>query len=365
MRLLLCGGGTAGHVNPAIAVAEEIKDLDKSAELLFVGRKGGRENDLITKAGFDLRTIDIEGIRRSISTDNVRRIIKALKAKSAAERIIKDFRPDVVLGTGGYVCWPVITAAEGLGIPTAIHESNLAPGLTTRLVSARCDLLLLNHEKTKDYLGRKGKTVTVGNPLRKGFAKLSRADARKKMGIAKDEIFILSFGGSIGAEQLNKVILEVMERHSSKKKEVRHLHATGKRYYTSGEKKYLDKAISGCSIIPFINNMPVALSAADIVICRCGAITLSELSAVGVASILIPSPNVSANHQYKNAKALADSGAADLIEEKNMNADLIIERLLFLENNENERKTRAKRMRAFYTPDAAKSILNELYLLKK
>ncbi len=365
MRLLLCGGGTAGHINPAIAIAEELKNGEKSSDVLFIGRKGGHENELISKAGFEVRTIDVEGIRRSISSDNVRRIIKALKARSAAERIIKDFKPDAVLGTGGYVCWPVITAAERLGIPTAIHESNVTPGLTTKLLSGKCDLMLLNHDITKQYLGRKGKTVTVGNPLRMDFSRISRSEARRKMGIGKDEIFILSFGGSIGAARLNEVMLQVIKEHSSKIKGIRHLHATGKRYYNLEEKGYVDRTVDGCRIVPFINNMPTALSAADIVICRCGSITLSELSAVGVASILIPSPNVSGNHQLKNAKHLSDVSAAELLEEKNLSAEAIIERLLFLENNENARKTRAKAIKAFYTPDAAKSIVNELYRLKK
>jgi len=365
MRLLLCGGGTAGHINPAIAVAEELKNQDKDAEILFIGREGGRENELVEKAGFKIRTVSVEGIRRSLSTDNLRRIIKAIKAREEAAKIIKGFRPDVILGTGGYVCWPVITAGSKLNIPTVVHESNITPGMTTKLLSAKCDLLLLNHEKTQEYLSKKSNTKVVGNPLRQDFGRITRGEARRKMGIAKDEIFILSFGGSIGAKRLNEVLLDVMESHSSKVKNVRHLHATGKRYYHPEEKKYIEKAFCGCRIVPFISNMPTALQAADIVICRCGAMTLSELSAVGVASILIPSPNVSDNHQYKNGFYLSERGAADMIEEKNLTADTIIERLLFLENDENERKNRAKNIRALYKPDAAKLIVKELFSLKK
>lgn len=365
MRLLLCGGGTAGHVNPAIAVAEELKKQDKDAEILFIGRDGGRENELITKMAFPLKTLKIEGIRRSFSTDNVRRIITALKAKEEAEKIIKDFAPDVILGTGGYVCWPVITAGKKLNIPTAIHESNVTPGLTTRLVSNKCSLVLLNQEKTKEYLSKKTKTEVVGNPLRSDFGKTTRETARRKMGIGEDEIFILSFGGSIGAQKINEVILKVIEEHSSKTKRVRHLHATGKRYYSVGEKKYMDKASGGCRILPYINNMPTALTAADIVICRCGAMTLSELSAVGVASILIPSPNVPANHQLKNGIHLSKIGAAELIEEKNLTAESLINLLFSLENDENARKNKAKKIKALYKPDAAENIVKHLFLLKK
>lgn len=364
MRLLLCGGGTAGHVNPAIAVAEELKSRNKEAEILFIGREGGRENELITGAGFNLKTLKIEGIRRSLSTDNIRRVITALKAKEKAEKIIKDFAPDVVLGTGGYVCWPVITAADKLDIPTALHESNVSPGLTTRLVSNKCDMIFLNNEKTKEYLSKKTKTRVVGNPLKKDFERVDRESARRKMGIKNDEIFILSFGGSIGAKKLNETIVEVMEKHSSKTEKIKHLHATGKRYYNQAEKKYMDRPHGGCRIVPYINNMAASLSAADIVICRCGAMTLSELSAIGVASILIPSPNVSANHQYKNGIPLFETGAADLIEEKNLTSELLTERILFLENNKIERKNRAKNIKAFFKPNAAKEIVEGLFALK-
>ncbi len=365
MRLLLCGGGTAGHINPAIAVAEELLSQDKNAEVLFIGRAGGKENELIETAGFKLKTIKIEGLRRSFTTDNIRRIITALKARSAAEKIIKDFKPDVILGTGGYVCWPVITAGKSLGISTAIHESNVTPGMTTKLVSGKCDIILLGNEKTKEYLSSKSKTVIVGNPLRYDFGKTTRGEARRKMGIGKDEIFILSIGGSIGAKRLNEVMTEVMDEHSTKIKGVRHLHATGKRYYSEAERKYIDKTYLGCRIVPYINNMPIALQAADIVISRCGAVTLSEIAAVGVASILIPSPNVSGNHQYKNALHLASSGAAVLIEEKNLSAEAIISRLSELENDENGRKNKAKNIKAYHVPNAAKRITEELILLQK
>ena len=364
MKLLLCGGGTAGHVNPAIAVAEELKKRDKDAEILFIGRDGGKENELITRAGFKLKTIKIEGLRRSFTTDNIRRIITALKARSAAEKIIKSFNPDVILGTGGYVCWPVISAGKALGIPTAVHESNITPGMTTKLVSGKCDLILINHEKTKDYLGSKVRCVTVGNPLRQDFGRISRGEARKKMGLSNDEIFIVSFGGSIGAKQLNEVITEVMDEHSTKIKSIRHLHASGKRYYSEAEKKYIDKTYLGCRIVPYIDNMPTVLKAADIVICRCGAVTLSEISAVGVASILIPSPNVSGNHQFKNARHLADGEAAVLIEEKNLSKETLINQLFELENDENGRKNRAKIIKAYHKADAAKLIIDELYLLR-
>lgn len=365
MRLLLCGGGTAGHINPAIAIAEELKKQIPNSEVLFIGREGGRENALIEKSGFNYKTIPIEGLKRSVSADNLRRIIAALKARGLAERIIKDFKPDVILGTGGYVCWPVITAGARLGIPRAIHESNAVPGITTKLVASSCQKVFINRESTAEYFSQKTKTVAVGNPILQDFSKVSRTEARRKMGVRPNEIFILSFGGSIGAKKINEVMTRVMDMHSSKTANIRHLHATGKRYYNIEQKKYFEKSLGGCRIVPFISNMPIALTAADIVICRAGAMTVSELCAVGVASVLIPSPNVSNDHQYKNAKYLKDQGASYLIEEKELDENRLIELIISLENDENGRKNKAKTIRQLHAPDAAKRIVDELILMQK
>ena len=365
MRLLLCGGGTAGHISPAIAIAEELKRSHPDSDILFVGRDGGSENDAILKRGHTLKTIKIEGLKRSLSIDNIRRVLKAFESKNKAEEIIRDFNPDVILGTGGYVCWPIISVGRKMKIPVAIHESNLSPGLTTKMLAGRCNRVFLNHAETKKQLKNGTHAVTVGNPLITDFGKLSRADSRKKLGIAPSDFFILSFGGSIGSEQMNRTIIEVMNSFSSKDSKVRHLHATGKRYFKILKSQYIDREINGCKILPYIDNMPIALSAADLVICRCGAMTLSELSAVGVPAILIPSPNVSNNHQYKNARYLADSGAAEIIEEKHLTSEALEKAIIKLKNDKNERKTRAKNIKALATPDAAKRIINELFIIKK
>ena len=359
MKIILCGGGTAGHINPAIAVAEEIKQQNPTAEILFIGRDGGKENDLVTKAGFPIKTLKLQGLRRSLSPDNFKSILYAIKARSEAKKIIKHFSPDIIIGTGGYVCWPVITAGKSLGIPVAIHESNVSPGLTTKLLSSKADIVLLNHTETKSFLSKKIKTKVVGNPLRSDFKKIDRDQARSKLGLRKGEILITSFGGSIGARKLNEVIIEVMKSYSSKENGVRHIHSMGTRYYSEEIIGY-----KNCRILPYIDNMPEVLLASDIVICRSGAITLSELSEVGVASILIPSPNVSDNHQYKNAKYLLDNGAAMLIEEKNLTAASLVVNIKELKNDENARKKRAKKIKSFSTPSAAKDIVKELFLLK-
>ncbi|MBO7195778.1 MAG: undecaprenyldiphospho-muramoylpentapeptide beta-N-acetylglucosaminyltransferase [Clostridia bacterium] len=364
MRLLLCGGGTAGHINPAIAIAEEVKCTDPNAEILFVGREGGLENEAILKAGFKLKTIKIQGLRRSLSLTNLKSVYLALKARGYAARIINDFSPDVILGTGGYVCWPIISSGQKMNIPTALHESNITPGLTTRMLAGKCNKVFLNSDETKKYITKKAKAITTGNPLRCDFNKISRAQARRIYGLKDSELMILSFGGSIGAEKLNKVILDTIKSYSLVEKEIRHIHATGKRYYNEAEARYINSKNGGCKILPYIEDMPTALRAADIVVCRCGAMTLSEIQQVGVAAILIPSPNVSDNHQYKNALHLSERGAATMIEEGKLTTELLIEELKRLNFDKFGRKNRAKTLRALSKPNSAKTIAKELFLLK-
>ena len=363
MRIILCGGGTAGHINPAIAVAEEILDGEPASEILFIGRDGGGENELVRRAGISLQTIPIRGLVRSLSTENLTRIREALRARHQAERIIKEFKPDVILGTGGYVCWPVISAGRALGIPVAIHESNITPGLTTKLLARGCDAVFLGHEGTKKYLNKKARTFVVGTPLRKEFTKLTRGECRKKLGLKENDVLLISFGGSIGADKINRAMIEVMKSYSTKDDRITHIHATGERYYKSlpNEDKNYDK--NKCKITAYIDNMPTLMRAADIAVCRSGAMTITELCAAGVTPILIPSPNVTANHQYTNARLLADQDAAEIMEEKNLTAKGLTEAINRLKIDKNGRKNKAKKLRRLYDPRAAKNIVKRLKLL--
>ena len=323
MRVLFCGGGTAGHVMPAIAMAQMIQRNFKNAEVGFVGRKGGNENRSITKSGYFLYTIDVMGIKRSISLKNIEAILKALKSSRKAKHIILNFKPDLVIGTGGYVCYPVIKKAQQMKIPTIIHESNVYPGMVTRILGKKCSKLLLNVEATKEYLKNTNNTSVVGNPLRSDFKSVSRNEARKALNIGKNEIFIVSFGGSLGSEVLNEHIVDLMYGYSLHTLNVRHIHSAGVNGYNKLVESFprLCNGIAKCKIVPYIDDMPLYLRAADIVISRSGAMTLSELSCAEVAPILIPSPNVTANHQYANAKYATDEGGAIMIEEKDLTAD--------------------------------------------
>lgn len=326
MKVLLCGGGTGGHVMPAIAIAEIIGKSFPNTEIAFAGRQGGAENDAYIKTGHHLFTVDIEGISRSLCIGNVRAVFKVIKSGRTARKIIKSFAPDLIIGTGGYVCYPFIRQGQRLKIKTAIHESNVAPGLVTRLLAPKCDRLLLNLEGTKKHLSKSENAVVVGNPTRRDFERIGKSEARKRLGIPESKRVLVSFGGSLGAGVLNEAVLEFIGDYVVGNSEVYHIHATGRSYYEDIQKAHRELfcAKKNVRIVPYIDDMPTVLKAADLAITRSGAMTVSELSACALPSILIPSPNVTANHQYHNAKYMQSKGAAVILEEKELSGKRLI-----------------------------------------
>ena len=335
MKVIICGGGTVGHLTPGISIAEIILKNDSKNEVLFIGRSGGDENDVIIKKGFCIKTVTVSGFSRKLTLKNFKTISILRKALKDAEQILKEEKPNIVIGTGGYVCWPVIRAAQKLKIPTMLHESNCVPGIATRLLYKKCSKVLLNFQESAEEFKKKESLVHVGNPLPDSFESISREDARKRLGLNKNDFFILSFGGSGGAKKLNESILSLMKSYSSKKETVKHIHASGKRYYEElkNEHKLLTQGYNGCKIVPFIEEMALYMKAADTVISRCGAMTLSEIAECNVPPILIPSPNVTNNHQYKNAKAFNDMGAAIMIEESELKDRTLLDAVRYLEKN--------------------------------
>lgn len=323
MKVLLCGGGTAGHVMPAIAIAEIIEKSFAGAQIAFAGRTGGAENDAYLHYGRHLYTVDIQGIARSLSVNNVKSIFKVIKSGRIARNIIRDFNPDLIIGTGGYVCYPFIRQGQRMNITTVIHESNVSPGLVTRILGSKCNRLLLNLEATKRSLKNTKNAIVVGNPTRKNFDLLSKAEAKKKLHVPEEKRLIVSFGGSLGAEILNKTIASLISDYTVNFEDVYHIHATGKANYEKFKKEYpkLFKKTANVRILPYIDDMPTVLTAADLAVTRSGAITISELARSSTPSILIPSPNVTANHQYYNAEYMQNSGAAILIEEKELSVE--------------------------------------------
>lgn len=372
MRVLITGGGTGGHVNPALAIANTIKQNDPDAVIAYVGTKRGIENKLVPKAGYPMYYVDVKGIKRSLSPSNIKAAYLALTSPIKAKKIIREFKPDIVVGTGGYVSWPVVKAASQMGIPTALHESNAIAGVAVKMLQKSVDRIYLNFEKTGESLScDRAKLMKVGNPILGGFSSMTREEARKKLGIPdKYKYVILSYAGSMGAEMVNDAVLCLMREFTSKHPEVYHIHATGSIELELCTSQFKEMGLDKCENIElceYIYDMPVRMAAADITINRAGAMTISELAATGKCSIFIPSPNVAENHQYKNAKVLSDAGAAALFEEKELTdgAKPLIEEVekLLSDGGEKLRAERSEKIRQFAVSDANKLIYNDLVKL--
>lgn len=324
MKVLFVGGGTGGHINPALAMAGYLKRREPDAEILYVGAEGGMECRLVPAAGYKIETIKISGFQRKINlknfVKNAKTVVRMFTSTTQAKNIIKAFAPDVCVGTGGYVSGPVIRAAAKLGIPCVIHESNAFPGVTTKMLAHSVHTVMLATEAAEKYFDNQVNCVLTGNPVRGEVLDAESEKSRKKLKL-DDRPLILSFGGSLGASALNRAVGEMLSL-SVKDKKYQHIHGYGthdddfkKQIKNIGITKESDPQIQ---LLEYISDMPTALSAAELVIGRAGAMTLTEIEAKGKASILIPSPNVAENHQFHNAKALVDKGAAEMIEEKDL-----------------------------------------------
>ena len=331
MRVLIAAGGTAGHINPALAIAGALKAADPAAEIHFAGRKEGMEYGLVTKAGYPFHHIEINGFQRKPTLKNVGRNVVALYhlalsgPRTAA--ILKEVRPDLVIGCGGYVSGPVVRAAAKKGIKTAIHEQNAFPGVTNKMLAKEVDHVMLTVEKALEFFHLNCPYTVTGLPVRGGISGMDRAAARKQLGF-DDGMCILSFGGSLGARRVNEVVADLCAWEQKNQKPVLHLHATGQYGVELFQNLEKEKGFApGDSLVvkEYINNMPELLAAADLVISRAGALTLAELEAVGRAAILIPSPNVAENHQYYNAMELQKAGAAVVIEEKDLTGEKLVQ----------------------------------------
>ncbi len=357
MKVLLTGGGTAGHVNPAIAIADFIKERHKDADIRFLGTEYGIESKLVPKAGYPLHTVEVYGLSRKLDLRNIRNAFKAVTAYQKSKKYLREFAPDIVVGTGGYVSGPCMLAAANLGIPTAIHEQNAFPGLTTRKLAKKVTKLMISFEASRKLFDREA--ILVGNPIREEILFADKKAARKKLGL-DDTPILLSFGGSMGSRPFNENVMDLMKLHAPTKS-IRHIHAAGQFGI-----KWMPQDLAAMGVeldsLPLIDlreyiyDMHLVMAAADIVLTRAGAITLGEIAVMGKSSILIPSPNVTNNHQYHNAKAFADVGAAVLIEEKDCTGEVLwaeIERLL-KDGDTREKMEKAAHKEAIY--DASQRI---------
>lgn len=332
MHILFAGGGTAGHINPALAIAAHIKERHPDAKISFIGTPNRLEARLIPEAGYDFYTIEVEGFQRKLTPENIRRNVsaayKAVKSSMDAKKLLKKLQPDVVVGTGGYVSGPVLREAAKLGIKTAVHEQNAYPGITNKMLSSKVDRVMLAMPEARERMKLKNEPVIVGNPVRGSVMKADKAQARRRLGI-DERPMILSFGGSLGARVINQTAADVLAWHWRSGKYF-HFHAAGSGGYNDMKELLKQKGVElenapTVRFSEYINDMDLCMAAADLVICRAGAITLSELQVQGKAAILIPSPYVAENHQYHNAMTLKKLGAAEVIEEKELTGEKLVE----------------------------------------
>ncbi len=365
MRFLLAAGGTAGHINPALSIASIIENSISDASIYFVGRKNSLEERLVLDAGYSMSYLDVRGLTRSLSVKNIKTAFMTLRAVKEAKRLLSELRPDVVIGTGGFVCYPVLRAAQKMGIKTALHESNATPGLAVKMLAKHANAVMLNFPESEKGLKRKDNITVTGNPLRQGFSAPDRESARREMGIPKGDIFVLSFGGSLGAERVNEACIGAMANLTAKKGYC-HLHSCGERNFDVCKRMFDEQKIGGRGIIlPYIENMPKYMSAADIIVCRAGAMTLSELAAMKKCAILIPSPNVTNNHQYKNARALYDKGAAELLAESELSTDTLCEHIRSLAEDKEKQGKMIESIALLAKNDTAKQIFEVISSLIK
>ncbi len=363
MKILFAGGGTAGHINPALAIADYIKSKHPETEIYYIGTPDKLEARLVPEKGYDFYPVKVAGFSRRLSIKGIAHNINAAKlavtSSIKAKKILKDIKPDIVIGTGGYVSGPVLKAAQSLKIKTAIHEQNAFPGVTTKMLAPKADRVMLAMGEAEKYLKLNKKPIITGNPVRQELLKMDKQTAREKLGLDNRPL-ILSFGGSLGAKRLNETICDLIKWHN-KDERFCHIHATGKVGYDDMIKALEGvKLHKGIEIREYINDMDVCMAAADLVIGRAGAITLSEIAACGKASILVPSPYVAENHQFHNAMTLKKVGAAEIIEEKDLTKEKIIETVSALTKDKEKLSKMEKAAKENSIIDANERIYNVL-----
>ena len=364
MNVIFTCGGTGGHINPAIAVANMFKERHPDANILFIGAKGHMEEQLVPKAGFELKCLEVSGMRRGKSLSsimkNVKTVIDTAKAVSQCKKLIREFKPDVIMGTGGYACFPALMAGVQMKIPTCVHESNAMPGLTTRMLADKVDKVLICFpESAKRYKNPKC-IETVGMPIRREFIYADKAAARKELGLGDGPVVVSAFG-SLGAKKMNEAVCELLKLEQEAGYPFHHIHATGKYGWEWMPEKVrqLGVDLENCENIDmreYIYNMPTVMAAADVIISRAGASSCNEIAASGTPCILIPSPNVTDNHQEKNARVLEGHGGAVVVLEKDCTAQVLMEQLQSILKDEGKAQQMSVALKSNVILDSAERI---------
>lgn len=358
MKVLLTCGGTGGHINPAIAIANRIKAQAPGTEIAFVGTEKGMEASLVPKAGYPISFVKVRGFKRKLTLANIDAAIKAVTSVMAAKKIIRAYAPDVVIGTGGYVSWPTVRAAAKLGVPTLIQEQNAFPGVTQRMLSKYADVICVSFEESRSFFDEsvQSRIRVTGNPV--NVSGITRAQARSRLGLKEGELYVLSSGGSLGADKVNEYVFDLIGGYTGPQG-IRHIHSVGRAGWEKYSRIASERSLGNypsVEIREYIFDMPLHLAAADIVIGRAGAMTLAENAVAGKTCIFIPSPNVTGDHQYKNAKVLADASAAMVFRESDLTGEKLISAVKSLADDPAERAKMEQNIKKFARPLADREI---------
>ena len=365
MNVIFTCGGTAGHINPAIAVANLLKERHPDAKFLFIGAEGHMEEKLVPQAGYDLICLPGSGLSRKLNLAGIKKNVHAVKcvlsAVSRCKKIIKEFGADVIVGTGGYASFPALLAGHQMKIPTVVHESNALPGLTTKMAAQIVDRVLVCFEESKQYYKHPEAVEAVGMPVRKEFFLGEHDQARKELGVEDNKPLVVSTFGSQGARMMNLAMADLFALEQAENFPFHHTHAVGSFGWGWMPEKVQEKGVDlenspAIDMREYIYNMPTVMAAADVIIARAGSATCNEIAATGVPCILIPSPNVTNNHQEKNARALEAAGGAIVVLEKDCTAEKIYGLVKELLADENRRKEMGKALHSLVKRDSAERI---------
>ena len=363
MRVIFTCGGTAGHVNPALALAGYMREKDPDTAVLFVGTPTGMERELVAKAGYDYAAVEVSSFQRKLNAEGIRHNLHTLRVLASSGRqaraILREFKPDLVVGTGGYASYPMVKAAAKAHIPTAVHESNMVPGLTTKMLEEYAGVIMVGFEDCRQHYRHPERIAVTGTPVRGDFFRLSREEARKKLGFDDDAPLVVSFWGSLGASHMNEAMVDFFRREDAEGYPFRHIHAAGKGSWPVMEQKLRELGLPRSprlDVRQYIYDMDVVMAAADVVLCRAGASTISELTALGKPTVMVPSPYVTNNHQEKNARALEEAGGAAVLLEKDSSGQAMFQAACGILHDGKKRAEMEKAMAALGIRDATERI---------
>lgn len=357
MKVIISAGGTGGHIYPALAIAKKIKEKDKASEILYIGTSNRMEKDIVPKEGFKFIGIKVEGLRRKLSFKNVKSMLLFINAISRCKRIIKKFNPDVVIGVGGYVSAPVIYAAHKLGVKCCIHEQNSSFGVTNKFASKFADKIFVSFKSLEEKSEDKKKVIYTGNPCSESAMKVTPAK-KEDYGLSSNKKLVLIVMGSLGSKTVSDKMKNMLTLFNNKDYEV--MFVTGKNYYDEYKKI---KYTNNIKIVPYADNMVSLLKVTDVLVSRAGASTLSEIASLNVPSILIPSPYVTENHQYKNAMDLVSKDAAMILEEKDLKGDVLLRMVEKVLDDKLFTNNMKKNLKAFEVRNSASKIYDEIVKL--